>query len=334
MADINETKVRLLRGAVQDNINSFREVRARPIRRRKSQHWLWLLGGLVAGGIVYSTIIAAVARNDAPRAANTAPLRQETALSVIEQTPDSEIPLAHPRPIDRAAIPLSIKTIVIDAGHGGEPGTTAASGITEKEITLDVALRLRRLLKNAPFKILLTRETDRAISLQKRVSFANDNKADLFLSIHVNWMEPHSIRALETYYVGPTDDPTALKLASRENQDSGYSLSDYKKILEKIYVDARRHESHALARTMQSQLFHALRTRNPELENRGVKTAPFVVLIGTQMPAVLIEVACLSNPDEADLLTKEDYRENIAVALAKGIRNYASTLKVADRKGS
>jgi N-acetylmuramoyl-L-alanine amidase len=334
MADINETKVRLVRGVVQDNINSFRDVRARPIKRRKSQHWLWLLGGLVAGGIVYSTIIAAVARKEVTRAASTVTARQDVATSRIDSTPESEVPLSHPRPIDRAAIPLSVKTIVIDAGHGGEPGTTAASGITEKEITLDVALRLRRLLKDAPFKVLLTRERDRAISLEKRVSFANDNKADLFLSIHVNWMEPHSIRALETYYVGPTDDPAALTLASRENKDSGYSLSDYKKILEKIYVDARRDESHALAKTMQSQLFHALKTKNPDLENRGVKTAPFVVLIGTQMPAILVEVACLSNEAEADLLTKEDYRENIAVALARGIRNYANTLKVADGKGS
>ena len=195
-------------------------------------------------------------------------------------------------------------------------------------------MRLRRLLKNAPFKVLLTRDTDRQMALEKRVSFANDNKADLFLSIHVNWMEPHTIRALETYYVGPTDDPAALKLASRENKESSYSLSDYKKILEKIYVDARREESRALARTMQSQLFHALQPKNPRLENRGVKTAPFVVLIGTQMPAILVEIACLSNEDEAKLLTTEDYRENIAVALARGIRNYTSALEVADTKGS
>jgi N-acetylmuramoyl-L-alanine amidase len=292
------------------------------------------LGGLIGGGIVYSTItLSLVPANTVPGvSANT--VRQQASTLHTSQVPESETAYSHPRPVDRAAIPLSVKTVVIDAGHGGEPGTTGASGITEKEITLDVALRLRRLLKNAPFKVLLTRETDRMMPLEKRVGFANENKADLFLSIHVNWMEPHSIRGLETYYVGPTDDPATLKLASRENKDSGYSLSDYKKILEKIYVDARRHESRALARTVQSQLFHALKETNPELENRGVKTAPFVVLIGTQMPAILVEVACLSNEDEAELLTKEDYRENIAVALARGIHKYANTLKSADRKGS
>jgi N-acetylmuramoyl-L-alanine amidase len=147
-------------------------------------------------------------------------------------------------------------------------------------------------------------------------------------------MEPHTIRALETYYVGPTDDPATLKLASRENKESEYSLSDYKKILEKIYVDARRDESRSAARTIQGQLFHALKKVNPDLENRGVRTAPFVVLIGTTMPAVLVEIGCLSNEEEVELLTKPDYRESIAQAFAQGIRRYANSLTLADRKGS
>lgn len=323
-----------MRGVVQDNINVLQNVRVTQVKRRRTRHWLWILGGLVAAGTVYAAMIVSAVPTVSAPAVSAAPAQQEASTSHVDRPQESEILFAHPRPIDRAAIPLSIKTIVIDAGHGGEPGTTAESGIAEKEITLDIALRLRRLLKNAPFRVLLTREIDRPMSLEKRVSFANDNKADLFLSIHANWMEPHTIRALETYYVGPTDDPAALKLISRENKDSGYSLSDYKKILDKIYVDARRGESRALARTVQNQLFKNLKAANPELEDRGVKTAPFVVLIGTQMPAILIEVACLSNEDEAELLTKEDYRENIAVAIARGIRSYANTFKVAGRKGS
>ena len=123
-------------------------------------------------------------------------------------------------------------------------------------------------------------------------------------------------------------------MARRENKDSGYSLSDYKKILEKIYVDARHDESRVLAKTIQTQLYHALKPANPALENRGVKSAPFVVLIGTQMPAILAEIACLSNDDQARLLTKEDYRENIALALFQGIRAYARSLKGPDKKGS
>ena len=134
--------------------------------------------------------------------------------------------------------------------------------------------------------------------------------------------------------VGPTDDPATLKLASRENKGSGYSMSDYKKILEKIYIDARRDESRSLARTVQSRLFSALKAANPQLENRGIKTAPFAVLIGTQMPAILVEVACISNEEEAELLTKDSYRESIAVALAAGIRNYANPPETVARKGT
>jgi N-acetylmuramoyl-L-alanine amidase len=204
----------------------------------------------------------------------------------------------------------------------------------EKELTLDIALRLKRLMADGPYEVLLTRETDRWLSLDKRVGFANDNKADLFISIHANWMEPRTIRALETYYVGPTDDPETLKLASIENKDSGYSLSDYKQILEKIYVDERRGESQSLAKAVHGQLYRSLKPANPKLQSRGVRTAPFVVLIGTQMPAILVEISCLSNEDEVELLTKADYRENIALALLQGIKSYAGNLNVTARKGN
>jgi N-acetylmuramoyl-L-alanine amidase len=236
--------------------------------------------------------------------------------------------------LDKNAVPLTIKRIIIDPGHGGESGAISESGVMEKEITLDVALRLRRLMEKEPYEILLTRQTDQLVPLDRRVAFANENKGDLFVSIHVNSMEPKSIRALETYYVGPTDDPATLKLASIENKDSGYSLSDYKQILEKIYVDARHEESRALAKTIQAQLHHSLKPANPGLENRGVKSAPFVVLIGTQMPAILVEISVLSNEEEVKLLTKEHYRENIALALLQGIKSYARNFNVPERKGN
>ena len=157
-----------------------------------------------------------------------------------------------------------------------------------------------------------------ALSLDKRVAFANENKADLFLSIHVNWMEPHTIRALETYYVGPTDDPATLKLASRENKDSDYSLSRTTKKSSKKFMSTPGATSRApWPRPFKPTFPSRSKTANPALENRGVRTAPFVVLIGTQMPAILVEIACLSNEDEVQLLTKEDYRENIALALAQ-----------------
>lgn len=334
MPGINETKAQLLRGVVQDNIDVLYGVRRRrPLTLRTSQPRPWLWGGLLVAVIgILMVPLHLLSKGSAP-AQGAASITPVAATINSDPTPESAVPLADPRPINRQAIPFSIKTIVIDPGHGGEPGAISESGVTEKEITLDVALRLRRLLEHGPFEVLLTRETDRPVSLDQRVVFANEKKADLFLSIHVNWMEPHTIRALETYYVGPTDDPATLKLASRENKDSSYSLADYKQILEKIYVDARRDESHAFAKSIHTGLFRSLQPATPVLQNRGVKTAPFVVLISTQMPAVLVEISSLSNEDDVELLTKMDYRENIAIALSEGIRSYANRFNASDRRG-
>ena len=331
MAIAQETKSKILRAVVQDNVDVINNARVARVRPRKNRKRVWLWSGLFTAVTAFLTLASAIIPQNNTPTVSAIPVRISTPAADFSET---EVLASPPRPIDREAIPFKIETIVIDAGHGGEPGTTAETGITEKEITLDLALRLRRLLKDAPFKVLLTRDQDRRLSLDRRVAFANENKADLFLSIHLNWMEPHSIRGVETYYVGPTEDPAVLKLASRENKESGYSLADYKKILEKIYVDTRRHESHSLANMVQSQLFQALKRENPDLENRGVKTAPFVVLIGTQVPAILVEVACLSNPDEVALLTNDDYRESIALALARGIKTYANTFNRVVRKGS
>lgn len=331
MAATNDTKAKLLRGVVQDNVDIVQGVRTKRAVKRKISLRYWLSAGIGMAGLVYIAIpsqVVSTANTSLTAAIGT------VSFANIAQTPESAAPLDSPRPLDKNAVPLAIKRIVIDPGHGGEPGAISESGLMEKEITLDVALRLRRLMENEPYEVLLTRQTDQLVPLDKRVAFANENKGDLFVSIHVNWMEPKTLRALETYYVGPTDDPATLRLASIENKDSGYSLADYKKILEKIYVDARHDESRTLAKTIQAQLHHSLKPVNPALENRGVKTAPFVVLIGTQMPAILVEVSALSNEEEVKLLTKEDYRENIALALAQGIKNYARNFNVPERKGS
>jgi N-acetylmuramoyl-L-alanine amidase len=187
-------------------------------------------------------------------------------------------------------------------------------------------------MQNGPFDVFLTRETDRTLTLEKRVAFANSKNADVFVSIHVNWMEPRDIRGLETYFVGPTDDPAAINLASIENRESTYSFADYRHMLEKIYVDARRKESRKLATAIQTELYQSLRQSDPEVSDRGIKMAPFVVLIGTQMPAILVELSSMSNDDEVLLLTNPDYREKIALALLKGIRSYASNLNKPEKQ--
>lgn len=344
METVGETKLRLIREAIQHNIEGTRGTTAKASARPKRLLPLWLLGSLLIASLAYLSMPSQVVSRG--RASSPHTLEAESSVTTArhvatESEPPPpveyqapEAPQSVPRRLSRAVLPLAVKKIVLDPGHGGKQhGAISDSGVSEKEITLDIALRLRRLMEDASFEVMMTRQTDQTVPLDKRAAFANTNSADLFVSIHVNWMEPREIRPLETYYVGPTEDPAALRLASVENRESGYSLSDYRRLLEKIYIDARRDESHTLAKTINGELYRSLRQANPELENRGVKMAPFVVLLGTEMPAILVEVSCLSNKDDVGLLTRADYREKIAVALMRGIRSYANNLNDFKGKG-
>jgi N-acetylmuramoyl-L-alanine amidase len=232
-----------------------------------------------------------------------------------------------PVPIDLAVLPLGVRKIVVDPGHGGkDAGTSTPGGLAEKEVTLDIAIRLRHLLEQAAFEVVMTRDKDETVPLRQRTAIANAQEADLFVSIHLNWIEGGQVRGMETYYLGPTEDPALLQLAAQENRDSGYSLADFRKLLDYIYLSVRRDESRRLAESVQRTLSAALRRKRPALANRGVKTAPFAVLVGTEMPAILAEVACLSHPEEAHLLATPQYRQDIAQALLEGIRAYAQAL--------
>lgn len=226
-----------------------------------------------------------------------------------------------PRPIGPEVFALAIERIILDPGHGGEDTGTAIKGLREKDLTLDIAQRLRNLLKN-DFEIILSREDDRALTLRERSDLANARNAHLFVSIHINWFASKT-RGVETYFAGATDDPALNEFAQRENAGSGYSMSDMRSLLEKTFLDTRQETSRRFAARVQESLFRSLKLENPELLDRGVKSAPFVVLIATEMPAILAEVSCLSNEREADLLAKPLYRDHIAQALAAGIKRYA-----------
>ncbi|MEM6456569.1 MAG: N-acetylmuramoyl-L-alanine amidase [Acidobacteriota bacterium] len=243
-----------------------------------------------------------------------------------------------PRPIDASVFPLAVRRIMIDPGHGGvDPGTVTDlddGTLREKDITLDIGSQLAELLRSDGFEVAMTREDDRFISLRERAQMANDARADLFVSIHVNWLNRYTVRGVETYYLGPTDDPELTALAQKENRNSGYTLADLRTLLDGLYADVRQDHSRKLARRTQRSLYAALRIDNPDLQNRGVKTAPFVVLVATEMPAILAEVACLSNRDEALLLTRPRYRRHIAEALFEGIRRYADDINPIEEQGS
>jgi N-acetylmuramoyl-L-alanine amidase len=224
-------------------------------------------------------------------------------------------------------IPLAVRTIALDPGHGGrDGGTSLGFGLLEKDLVKDIAFRLRQLLEQAGSSVVLTREGDETVSLRERAAIATRAEADVFVSIHINWLPDRTARGVETYYLGPTDDPFLRRLAAAENQDSGYSMADYRHLLEGVWADVRQVESRRLAQGVQHALYQTLRKDNPHIVSRGVMTAPFVVLVATEMPAILVEVACLSNEREARLLAIPSYRQRIAEALFTGLWSYADSV--------
>lgn len=219
---------------------------------------------------------------------------------------------------------LGVKRIVIDAGHGGtDSGTIGQMGTREKDITLDIARRLKaHLIENGFSQINMTRQNDSFVALQDRVAFAKDAKADLFISIHVNSLPGVRMNAIETYYFGPSKDEKTLKLAAAENTGSEYGLSDFKAIVEKLGKTMKLQESRELAKSIQTNLFLNSIKKNQSIQNNGVKRAPFVVLLGLDVPSVLAEVSCMSNAQEERDLNSETHRENVAGYLADGIFGY------------
>jgi N-acetylmuramoyl-L-alanine amidase len=224
----------------------------------------------------------------------------------------------------RSIFGLKIKTIVIDPGHGGEdPGTSGQFGTREKDITLDIAKRLQlRLSRYEGHQILLTRTDDETLPLEARIEFTNTHKADLYVSIHVNNIpnKPYSI--IETYYFGPNTDRGALSLAERENSGTQYTTNDFKAMVLKISNTLKYQEAKVLARSIQKSLYGNMHLDNENIHDYGVKTAPFIVLLGVDMPSVLTEVTCLSNQEEEIKLNQEAYREDIARYMEEGIIRY------------
>lgn len=227
---------------------------------------------------------------------------------------------------------LKLGRVVLDAGHGGhDVGTHGPSGLFEKDLVLDVTKRLGDLLEARLVReVIYTRDTDIFIPLEERPRIANTQKADLFLSIHANSSPIKAAAGVEAYYLNFTTSKAALDVAARENASSERSIFDLKELLQKIALKDKIDESREFAGRVQTSLY-TLSSKNAAAgpaaaRNRGVKKAPFVVLIGAQMPAVLAEIGFLSNPAEEALLKKPEHRQKIAEALYKGIAAYADTL--------
>ncbi len=326
-ATIERVKRRVLQQAVAENVDVIRGLPPRALRPANRLFRVWVkrapfvLVPLLLAGSTY------LARQDVTQPAHV----EQTLLSAASAVPKAEqtgVSALRNAPLERvtaAAFPLAVRRVVLDAGHGGSDPGAIADKVIEKDVTLDIGRRLRTLLEKEGFEVVFTRSDDRTIALRDRAVAANASKSDIFVSIHVNTILKHTAsRGVETYYLGPTNDERLTKIAAAENRVSGYSIADMRKLLDGVYADARRDESQELANAVQRQLFATLKANDPGIENWGVKRAPFIVLVATDMPAILAEVGCISNDKEAAMLGRPEHRQKIATALFEGIRAYAT----------
>ena len=283
--------------------------------------------------------------------ASAVPSKMDRSASEAKPTSGAKSTDAESKP--RAAVPtlggmhsltralgLKIGRIFIDAGHGGhDTGTIGPGGLTEKEISLDVAQRLGQLItEKLGSEVIYSRENDTFIPLEGRVALANQAGADLFLSVHLNSSTARNATGIETYYLNFTNDPEALKVAARENSGAQETIANLQGIVRKIALQEKLDESKEFAGRMQASLRKVLArgmTRKAANQfDRGVKTAPFVVLIGADMPSILAEISFLSNPAEEKRLRTSEYRQKLAEALFAGVSSYVDSLsgvKIAPR---
>lgn len=227
------------------------------------------------------------------------------------------------------------KRIVLDPGHGGhDPGAIGPNNLYEKDVVLDIALKLKKILGSNPnLEIFLTRETDVFIPLEQRTAIANSKNADLFISIHANASPRRDAKGIETYLLNWTSDEEAMKVAARENS---ISLKKMKKLnegkdvlsvmLSDLRRDSKRDESLKLANFVQQNMVNGLNKDYTHIVDHGVKQALFYVLFGAQMPSVLVEVSFISNPLEEKLLAKDAYRSELAKSIASGINKYMTSV--------
>jgi N-acetylmuramoyl-L-alanine amidase len=268
-----------------------------------------------------------------PRAAGTLappPSKSSARNKRVESFPDvrEASPTANGDRSLIRALGLKIGKIVIDPGHGGhDTGTIGLNGLEEKELVLDVGRRLGKLLQaRLGADVVYTRKDDTFIPLETRTSIANQEQADLFVSIHANSSRDSDARGVETYYLNFTSSPESLDVAARENAASDKSIHELQDLVKKIALKEKIDESREFASNVQRALHTGLATKSPGIRDRGVKKAPFIVLIGANMPSILAEISFVSNPGDERRLRTSDYRQRIAESLYRGISKYVSGL--------
>jgi N-acetylmuramoyl-L-alanine amidase len=282
-------------------------------------------------------------KNDSAAASDSAADDDETAethvatkassrLSAGRKSSDLDIRVAKPTASgDRSLIRtlgLKIGKIVIDPGHGGhDTGTIGPDGLEEKDLVLEVGRKLGKLLETRlGAEVVYTRKDDTFIPLETRTAIANQQRADLFISIHANSSHDPDARGVETYYLNFTSSPEALEVAARENAVSEKSIYELGDLVKKIALKEKIEESREFAGDVQESLHSGLAAKSPAIRNRGVKKAPFIVLIGANMPSILAEISFVSNPTDEHRLQTSEYRQRIAESLYRGIAKYVDGL--------
>jgi N-acetylmuramoyl-L-alanine amidase len=271
------------------------------------------------------------AMNDVPSAPRVKG-KSSSRLNANKKDSDLDIRVAKPTARgDRSLIRtlgLKIGKIVIDPGHGGhDTGTIGPNGLEEKDLVLEVGRRLGKLLETRlGAEVVYTRKNDTFIPLETRTAVANQQRADLFISIHANSSNDSAARGVETYYLNFTSSADALEVAARENAVSEKSIYELQDLVKKIALKEKIEESREFAADVQSSLHSGLAAKNPGIRNRGVKKAPFIVLIGANMPSILAEISFVSNPGDEHRLETSEYRQRIAESLYRGIAKYVDGL--------
>ena len=233
------------------------------------------------------------------------------------------------------ALGLKIRTVVIDAGHGGhDPGAIGPTGLKEKDVNLRIAKALKQKLDKdgkqfGITKVYLTRSTDKFIPLEERTAIAKKQGADLFISIHCNAARSSQAYGIETYYLSLTNDKNSLAVAARENASTSISRSEMDKVLKQYLLGAKIEESQRFAGHVQSSVVNNLSSKYPPVKNKGVKKAPFIVLIGADIPSILVETSFISNPRDEKRLKSKDYVDRIADGIFAGVKRFSTEMQTA-----
>ena len=244
------------------------------------------------------------------------PTQVRERLKAIKKRAASDVTLAE-------QLGLKVRRVIIDPGHGGhDTGTIGADGTKEKDVALAIARKLRTVLTEQGLEVVLTRETDRFVRLEERTRLANVGRGDLFISVHCNSLPQRHIRGIETYTLNLASDRYAIRLAARENATSEKGMSDLQFLLADLATRANTEESARLATQVQSGLVSSLRSKDAKIRDLGTKEALFYVLLGTKMPAILVETGFLSNPEEEKRLSSPGYQEDVARAIASGVQGF------------